>query len=494
VKVLIAYPPIESEKGVPLLSQNRQFQWFHNPTYIYPMVPSCAASLLKEKGYDVCWKDGIAEKMSYNDFLKYFKELNPDVVALETKAPVVQHHWKIIDDLKKELPECKIVLFGDHVTALPEESFNNSPVDYILTGGNYDFLLLSLCNNLSKNETLEPGIWMRKDGQVTSTGKFNLDQDLNTLPMIDRDMTKWLLYSEENGNYSRLPGTYTMAARDCWYHKCTFCSWTTIYPKYSSRTPKKLLDEIGILIEKYGVKEIMDDSGSFPIGEWLHEFCNGMIERGYNKKIIMDCNMRFGALSFDEYKLMRKAGFRFMLFGLESANQKTLERVKKGGGLTKDKIIESCKMASKAGLSPHITIMFGYPWEDIDDVQRTVDLGCYLMKKGYAHTLQSTVVIPYPGTPLFDECKKNGWLKTEDWSCYDMREPIMITPMPEEKLMEAVQSVYKVAFNPEFIFRKLISIRNTEDIKFIWRAAKAVIGHLTDFRGKKCACKNSCKT
>jgi radical SAM superfamily enzyme YgiQ (UPF0313 family) len=488
LKVLIAYPPIESGKGVPLLSQNRQFQWFNNPTYIYPMVPSCAATLLQSKGYDVCWKDGIAEKNSAEDFLRYFAEIKPDVIAIETKTPVVTFHWKIIDDLKERLPSCRVVLFGDHVTALPQESFDNSKVDYILTGGNYDFLLLSLCGYLSKGAALESGIWLRENGAVRNTGPFNLDHDLNTLPLIDRDLTKWWLYSQENGNYKRLPGTYTMAGRDCWYHKCTFCSWTTIYPKYSVRTAKSLLDEIGTLIEKYGVKEVMDDTGTFPVGPWLKEFCEGMIDRGYNKRVILDCNMRFGALSLEEYSLMRKAGFRFMLFGLESANQKTLDRVNKGGS-TKEKIIESCRLASKAGLSPHITIMFGYPWETFEDVMETVKLGCYLMKKGYAHTLQSTIVIPYPGTPLFDECKKNGWLKTTDWSRYDMREPIMKTPMPDEQLMEAVQAVYKVAFDPEFIFRKLIAIRDADDLKFIYRGAKAVWGHLTDFGGKKkCAC------
>ena len=45
MKVMIGYPPIPSPKGVPLLSQNRQFQWFNRPTYVYPMVPAFAASL-----------------------------------------------------------------------------------------------------------------------------------------------------------------------------------------------------------------------------------------------------------------------------------------------------------------------------------------------------------------------------------------------------------------------------------------------------------------
>lgn len=485
MKVAVSYPPLESEKGVPLLGQNRQFQWFNSPTYIYPMVPAYAATLLQSKGFDVVWNDAIAEEWTYAQYIEYYKQSDFDVVMIETKTPVVKMHWNIIKELKSLKPETLIVLVGDHVTAFPEESMQNCPVDFVLTGGNYDFLLTHLCENLRNsagkvNESLlEPGIWYREDDVIKNTGKFVLNQDLNELPMIDRELTKWKLYSEKNGNYSKLPGTYTMAARDCWHHKCTFCSWTTLYPKYLTRTPDKLLDEIGVLIEKYGVKEIMDDSGAFPVGEWLRTFCKGMIERGYNKKVIMDCNMRFCALSLDDYKLMKQAGFRFVLFGLESANQETLDRIIKGEKI--EEMVESCKNAKKAGLSPHITLMFGYPWEDEKQVQNTVCLGQEILKKGWAHTLQATVLIPYPGTPLYAECKQNGWLLTEDYEDFDQRMPVMKTPMGSEKIKEAVQSVYKVAFNPEFLIRRILGIRSWSDVQFFARAAKQVLGHLMDF-------------
>lgn len=486
MRVSIAYPPLESTKGVALLGQNRQFQWFNSPTYIYPMVPAYAASYLKSKGFDVSWDDGIAEGKTYAEFLEYVKTSDIDVMMMETKAPVVKLHWEIVREFKKVRPEMIIVMVGDHVTAYPEETMKECPVDYILTGGNYDFLLENLCESLRKHEgeaepsELEPGIYYRKDGNICNTGKFTLAHDLNELPMIDRDLTKWRLYSEKNGNYGRLPGTYTMAARDCWYHKCTFCSWTTLYNEYHMRKPEALLDEIGILIEKYGVREIMDDSGAFPVGEWLHTFCQGMIDRGYNKKVVMDCNMRFSKLTFEEYKLMKKAGFRFVLFGLESANQETLDRINKGEKI--ETMIESCKMAQKAGLSVHVTIMFGYPWEGEKEIENTVALGRELLKKGYAKTLQATVCIPYPGTPLYKECQENGWLQTEDYSEYDMRRPIMKTPVGDDRLMEAVQSVYKVAFSPEFIARRIVGIRSWEDVKFIGRAAGKVFGHLMDFK------------
>jgi radical SAM superfamily enzyme YgiQ (UPF0313 family) len=459
------------------------------------MVPSYAATLLKENGYDVIWDDAIAENLTYAEWLQRVRKERPDVIALETKTPVVKLHWKIIGDLdglEKEGWRPTIVLMGDHVTALPEESMLNSCVDFVITGGDYDFQLLNLCNYLSKygdvkkivHDELAKGIWYRDSGEIKNTGPYQLNNDLEDLPFIDRDLTKWKLYSEKNGNYKYTPGTYMMAARDCWWGKCSFCSWTTIFPgaKYRTRSPEKMLDEVGMLIENYHVREIMDDSGSFPVGDWLSTFCEGMIKRGYNKKVKLDCNMRFGTLGEEEYKIMEKAGFRFVLCGLESANQNTLDRVKKN--LKVQQIADGVKMAKKAGLDPHITVMMGYPWETREDAERTIEFAKHLFKCGYVDTLQATIVIPYPGTPLFDECKKNDWLLTEDWDRYDMRESIMKSPMSEGDIKRQTQSLYKSFASPQYILRKALSIRRPDDLRFFWRAGKKLFGHLTDFSHK----------
>ncbi|NPV38509.1 MAG: radical SAM protein [Brevinematales bacterium] len=485
MRIAITYPPLKSEKGVPLLSQNRQFQWFNNPTFIYPMVPASAATLLKKKGYDVVWLDGIAEGLSLDEWFSFLKREKISLVAMETKTPVIKKHWEIVKTLKELLPNITVVLMGDHVTALPEETLQACPVDYILTGGDYDFLLLNLVEFLSgKVSSLEPGFFYRENHTIVSSGKFQRKYDLATLPWIDRDLTRWENYAYHNGNYKHTPGTYIMAGRDCWYHQCTFCSWTTLYPQFNKRPVEDVLDEIGMLIEKYHVREIMDDTGTFPVGEWLDNFCEGMIRRGYHKKVTMDCNMRLGkALSYDQMKLMKKAGFRLVLVGIESANQKTLDRVKKGE--TIEEMVENVKLMRKAGLYPHITIMFGYPWETEEDARCTLELGRYLLIKNYAYTMQATVVVPYPGTPLFEECRQNGWLVSEDWDRYDMREPMMKTPMSPETLMKYVQGLYSVAFHPEFLLRKLLSIRDIEDVKYFWRAGMKVIGHLMDFGRKK---------
>ncbi len=489
MKIAIAYPSFEDIKGTPLLSQNRQYQVFHHPTYVYPMVPASAATMLKKTGHDVLWLDGIAEDWTYQKWLSEIKKAKPDLIVMETKTPVINRHWQIISSIKYQVSNIKIVLVGDHVTALPEESFKNSKVDYVLTGGDYDFLLLNLVNHLIKKEKLEPGIYYRESKKIKNSGKFQLNHDLNKLPFIDRELTKWQLYAYENGNYRRTPGTYIMAGRDCWWRKnggCKFCAWTVLYPKWRSKKPKNVLDEIGELIEKYNIREIMDDTGSFPVGEWLREFCRGMIKRGYNRKIYFDCNMRFGALTKDDYKLMAKAGFRFLLYGLESANQETVERLNKGIKISEiEKELEIAKEANKevkGRLEPHVTCMVGYPWETKKEAEKTIAMTRYLFDKGLIDTLQATMVIPYPGTALFAECQKEGWLKTKDWNDYDMSKPVMKTPMKDEEVMALTQGLYKSFVTPRFIIRKIVSVRGLDDLKFFWRAGKAVFGHLADFR------------
>ena len=487
MKVLLTYPPLNQGKGIPQLSQNRQFQWFSNPSLIYPVVLASAATLLRENGYDVVWKDAIAEKLSYDEFLKFFETEAPDIVVIETKTPVVKKHWKIIEHLKQLSPNTKTVLIGDHVTALPEESLKQCPsLDFVITGGDYDFSILRLANSLKEQTDMPKGAWFRKDGEIFSNGKFELLDDLDSLPFIDRDFTKFHLYNEYN--IKRKPFAYTMAGRDCPYHKCSFCSWTTLYPTFRVRSPENLLDEIGILINKYGVREIFDDTGTFPSGGWLGKFCHGMIERGYNKKIFFSCNSRVDYLTDPRIvMLMKKAGFRLVKSGLESASQKTLDRLRKG--IKVEDIIEGCKLASKAGLEVHLTMMVGFPWETREDALNTLKLAKNLMTSGLAEVLQATVTIPYPGTPLHEESLKNGWFRIDpgDYDRYDMREPVLNTiDMQPEEVTVICDRIYRDIFlSPQYIARRLSKIRSWDDVKYHMQGVKAVMGHVKDFtKGK----------
>jgi anaerobic magnesium-protoporphyrin IX monomethyl ester cyclase len=496
LKIAICYPPLPDAKGIPLIGQNRQFQWANSPWRAYPMVPAYAASLLKEKGYEVVWMDATSEGWSKKEFEKRLKEENLNLIVFEVKTPVIKRYWKVVNDIVGAglIPARPITVFvGDHVTALPEESMENCMVDYILTGGDYDFSLLNLCNHLTKGEKLAPGVWFRitsssklQASSIKSTGKFTLEHNLNELPLIDRKLTRWELYSKKNSNYKHTPGSYTMFARDCWYGKCTFCVWNQVlFPHGNFRvlSVKKAIEEVENLVNNFGVREIMDDAGTFPCGEWLREFCNEIIRKGLNKKVTISCNMRFNSgLTEKDYELLGKANFRFLLYGLESANQETLEKIHKD--MKVEQIEQTLTWAKKYGMEPHLTVMVGYPWEKKQEVENSLNLAKDLFNRGLADSLQATIVVPYPGTELFEECKKNNWLLTEDWDRYDMTECVMKTPFPSEELQAMVREFYSFSTQPKFIVRKILKVRTWDDIKQLSFFGYKFLSKLLDFSRK----------
>ena len=191
--------------------------------------------------------------------------------------------------------------------------------------------------------------------------------------------------------------------------------------------------------------------------------------------------MRFDSgLTKKDYQLMGQAGFRFLLYGLESANQKTLDRINKNMNI--GQVEPVLKSAKDAGLNPHLTVMVGYPWETERDVIKTLNLARQLFVKGLADSIQATIVVPYPGTPLFAQAKKQGWLKTLDWDDYDMTKLVLKTKVSKDKIKTLVRSFYKSIFSPQFILRKAKeALLNFDVFKYYLRLGLQLPSKLADF-------------
>jgi radical SAM superfamily enzyme YgiQ (UPF0313 family) len=179
---------------------------------------------------------------------------------------------------------------------------------------------------------------------------------------------------------------------------------------------------------------------------------------------------------------MKKAGFRKVKSGLESASDETLARLRKGLGVKE--IVQGCKNAARAGIDVHLTVIVGYPWETREDAQRTIDMARRLMADGDAEMLQSTILVPYPGTPLYEYGLENNLFRfsPKDYDRFDMTETVFKTPdMTPEEVSEMCQGVYRSFLTPRFVLRNVMKTRSWEDIDYLFRGAKAVIGHLRDF-------------
>ena len=109
----------------------------------------------------------------------------------------------------------------------------------------------------------------------------------------------------------------------------------------------------------------------------------------------------------------------------------------------------------------------------------------FLMNKGYIEMLQATSVVPYPGTPLYDMAIDNKWFRFNpiNYDRYDMGEPVLKTPdISPEEIKDMCSQLYKSFWNPQFILKQLMKIRTIDDLKYVSRGAKAVLGHIADFK------------
>ena len=72
-----------------------------------------------------------------------------------------------------------------------------------------------------------------------------------------------------------------------------------------------------------------------------------------------------------------------------------------------------------------------------------------------------------------------------DYEKYDMRHSVIETPgMTEREVLEMCEGVYRSFLGPRYIWQRLKRVRSLRDIRYILRGAKAVVGHLHDFRSK----------
>jgi len=475
MKVMFAYLPVEYE-GYLCLSQNRFAKVRGDKELIFPLVPATGLTLLHDAGYQVKFVDSVCDSLNLDAFTKQVEDFKPDLLVFESKTPVIKQNWKTADFLKEKFPNMKIAVVGDHVSVLPEETMQNSKVDFVIRGGDFDLGMLKIANFLEgKEKSLPKGLYYREKGQIKNTGDYELVENLDMLPPINRDLFNWRDYHEAWRMYDEF--MYMYGSRGCPY-RCTFCSWPQMLykQKVRFRNVQNVLDEMENLVNKYGVKEFFFDDDSFTCNKkWVFDFCDGIKQRGI--KAYWGTNGRVDNTDEEMLVKMKEAGCRLIKYGIESVQQSTLDRINKG--YTIEQVKKSFALSKKVGILRHGTAMVGYPWETKEDMLNTVKF----VKSLDVDSVQFSIPIVYPGTALFKEAEENNWLAFPpgDWEKYDMSQPTLKHPTmtPEEIVKMCADSWSSVYFSPKYIGRKIFRIRNYDDLRWTIRGMKTVLkGHI----------------
>jgi radical SAM superfamily enzyme YgiQ (UPF0313 family) len=194
--------------------------------------------------------------------------------------------------------------------------------------------------------------------------------------------------------------------------RCVYCQNAEIYNRYRARSPRLIVDEIEFLHKEYGVRHLaFVDEDSLISPRHMREMCDEIISRGL--KIRWGCDARVDRINdLGLLKHMAKAGCGFFFHGVESANNETLVRMRKGGKATAEQARRAFVLAQKVGIRSVASTILGFPGEDRPTAEHTVQF-LKEIKASYAFFGLPT---PFPGSAFGNWCEKNSWIKVIDLS------------------------------------------------------------------------------
>lgn len=368
------------------------------------------ASYAREKGFkDIKIIDCAANPPSKEELEKDI--LHSDIVGVGGFTPQFKHAIEI-SKICRQLNKLS-VCGGVQVSAMPANALEMSEFD-IAVKGEGEVTFCELLKNYSLGNldfSAVDGLAYRQNGKVIESKNRVYIDDLNMLPFPARDLLPMERY-KIGDEYFSSHYTIIQSTRGC-PHECTFCNSPRMWSrKLRARSAESLVSEISELYHKYGFKCIhISDDGFTYRRQIVVDTCNLLIAKGLN--IEWACVSRPELVDSDLLRLMKKSGCIRISIGVESADLGILNRAKKKYDL--NKIEESVKLIKEAGILVHCYMMIGLPGENI----RTYCKSVKFMRKLKPDRIGWAVVVPYPGTELYDkrmvEIVDNNYL---EWAGY----------------------------------------------------------------------------
>ena len=370
-----------------------------------------------------------------------------DLCVLHTSTPSFPGDVAVAEALKAENPRLLIGMVGAAVAVAREASLRASPALDFVAGSEFDFTI----QEVAQGRPLEDvsGLSYRVNGRVEHTPERPILEDMDRLPFVTPIYKRDLTPEHYAIGYLRYPYVSLYTGRGC-RSKCTFCLWpqTVGGQRYRTRSVGHVAEEMALAQRLFPqVKEFFFDDDTFtddlPRAEAI---ARELGKLGITWSVNAKANVPYATL-----KVLKDNGLRLLLVGYESGNPQILNNIKKGVRLdVARRFTRDCKTL---GIAIHGTFVLGLPGETRETIQETIRFACEIDPT----TIQVSLAAPYPGTALYDEAQRNGWLEAErlvDDAGVQVS-AIGYPHLPRTEIYRSVDEVYRrFYFRP----RKVISL------------------------------------
>ncbi|MGD0994037.1 MAG: radical SAM protein [Candidatus Bathyarchaeia archaeon] len=418
-----------------------------HPPFI-PLGIAYLGAVAEKAGHDVTVVDCQAEKLTYDAFRRRISQVPSDVIGVTATTLLYKSAMQLINIAKEVHPNAVTMLGGSHGTFWDENALNEySSLDIVVRReGETTFieLLDKLRTENSFDEVL--GITFRnKEGKISRNPDRPFLEDLDALPFPAHHLLP--LDSLKRMGKVLFP---LITSRGCVYW-CDFCSTVRMFGRgYRMRSPKNVVDEMEIIHNKYGVNQVTFYDDAFTVNrERVVKICEELHQR--KLKLIWDCGTRVDMVDRELLKTMQDAGCIAVWLGVESGSEAILTAMNKRIKLDQTRL--AYKTAHDIGLMTIANTVLGFPGETEQTARKTINF----VKELNPDDVGFYVATPYPGTPMYDQVIKNGWLRVTDFNKYDTATPTFETPwLSIEKLAEIRYKAYQEFYlRPGYVLKMM---------------------------------------
>ena len=391
-----------------------------------PIWVAVLAAFLRNNGFCVEIIDANAENITPDIVAERVNDINPylsAVIVYGSQPSASTQNMMIAGKICKALKDntsAKVAIGGLHPSALPKRTLEDEEVDFVIEGeGPYTLKgLIEIIKGNKNNYSKVPGLWFHENGKIKKTTKAVLIKDVNEmLPITAWDLLLMEKYRAHNwhcfdGINNRMPYGVIYTSIGCPY-SCVFCCINVPFGKAGIRfrSPELAVNEIGLLVSMYGVKNIKIADELFILKEKHYmTILDLLIQRGY--ELNMWAYARVDTVKPENLKKMKKAGINWLALGIESANPEVRD------GASKKMKIKDIRNAVKSIQDEGIRVIgnyiFGLPDDTLETMQETLDMAIEL-KCEFANFYSA---MAYPGSKLHDIVIKEGWELPKEWHGY----------------------------------------------------------------------------
>lgn len=421
----------------------------------------------KKKNVEVDIIDAEGLDLTFEQLLAEVDKFSPHIVGITCPTAAYYNIRKICKDLREKDKDLKILLGGSHPTALPEDTLRETGCDAVVIGEG-EVTTVELIEAWEQGKTLAhvPGVAYLESGtgEMVLTGKRQYIKDLDTVPFPAKDLLpihKYFLPPTKRIKSER--ATNMVTSRGCPFN-CHFCMAKTMWTRGTRlRSVENVLQEIRINVEEYKLTEFSFHDELFTLKrDRVMAICKGILDAGWDMSWV--CMARVESVDLELMRMMKKAGCGKIGFGFESGSARMLKRMNKQARM--EDAFKAAALCKEAGIEVNGTFILGYPGEDKESIEETIRFA----KKIDCDTAAFFIAIPYPGTDLWHEALKEGYLKQPlDWREFapvsNLESPMVIPTMTPEELQKwKRRAYYKFYMRPRFIWKRLKKIRSFSDV------------------------------